>query len=866
MRTSFALIFALALGTVAVGCSSDDAAESSDDSTLAKLTSRFADLKKIKTDNLARVGAGFATSKLNDALSTGGTGVTFGAPVVFGVTDEVNAVVPDGGKVRGIDKIVTGLASKYGENELATAVNKVRLTHLQTTSDKYYVESTFDIGASVGHQWNYGAGGLGAGTSTISVGFNADAKLGSRVILASDSGGLSAVVKTPAAAAKATRGFVFPQSLDDVRKMKPGEMLGLRGLGHLGGNFGIGVPVLVASPAPGLGYSIVASAGIAGVLGGQLDVQMLRLEGDEVVIEVGIEEAQVSSWSAGIRDGWGVNGICDDGEACLKKLKVGPVEVDLQTLVEKAMVKRLNATFQSKLQASGSSGSGRVTVSRMRFHLDRGDRVEVGKALEQALKADVRYAQALYNRDLDVASPAVTVDFDLLRSTSTSTRDFGAALFGLDIFHRYVVEKQGEFVVQTPDATKVVLFDTLQKRSGWFQMDHGFKRTGISALTLDAKSPDKARGEANLFIQTVVGDSHMDDDILLDNADALIATLAGTQAFAPLDKFGNAMERALWKECPVQEVQDGRGGSERRTWDEKCNVALLDPARLVVEVDGSKISMVDAKARGLSGFKALVGALPLPDQHKALLQSAAELRLTLQSVGIHNLDAANGPNVSFALDYRLDNTALATIASKDADAYKRALTAYVAAVAVKRGETVVRPEASVSAAKWAGTIDGMTKVFVNDARTIGMLATTEQSLIPEALAGKRYVANPVGIRFTIDGGESAMYEKAIMTSLSQERSQAATRLFDDLYNAAKGLSGIDLYPEHAAAYPLLALVPADDLEVAMDVTADTSSSFWVSRERFQAAGFKPVTASARGPKVATISGGLFSLDALLAQP
>jgi hypothetical protein len=358
----------------------------------------------------------------------------------------------------------------------------------------------------------------------------------------------------------------------------------------------------------------------------------------------------------------------------------------------------------------------------------------------------------------------------------------------------------------------------------------------------------------------------MDDDILLDNADALIATLGGYGALAPLDKFGNAMERAIWKECPVQVVQDGRGGSERRTWDEQCNVALLAPTRLVVEVDGTKLSMVDAKAKGLSSFKALVGALPLPEPHKALLQSAAELRLTLQSVGIHNLDAANGPNVSFALDYRLDNTALASIAAKDADAYKRALTAYLAAIAVKRGETTTRPEASVTAAKWAGTIDGMTRVFVSNARTIAMLATTEQTLIPEALAGKRYVANPVGIRFTIDAGERNMYDKAAMTSLSQERSQAATRLFDELYNAAKGLSGIDLYPEHAAAFPLLALVPADDLEVAMDVTADTASTFWVSRERFQAAGFKPVTASARGPKVATIAGGLFSLDALLAQP
>ncbi len=88
----------------------------------------------------------------------------------------------------------------------------------------------------------------------------------------------------------------------------------------------------------------------------------------------------------------------------------------------------------------------------------------------------------------------------------------------------------------------------------------------------------------------------------------------------------------------------------------------------------------------------------------------------------------------------------------------------------------------------------------------------------------------------------------------------------------KPLIRVPLYPEHAAALPLIALVPNDRVEVGVDVRADNASSFFVKRERFASTGFVtdpddaskallPLTAT--GSNVRLITGGLFDLRAIV---
>jgi hypothetical protein len=825
----------------------DEDADASE-ASVTELEAYWADAKKLDLSDLTRVAAGFATDQLNDQLAAGPASARFDAPAVFAAHAEPNKVLPDGTEIKSLDTVVSGLAARFGEHELGTEVNKVRLDHLSQGADKYYVESGFQLRGGLSHGWSFQAPGLPNGAG-VSLGLDAGVDVTSRVILAADDDHVSDLVKAPLAAAKSMRGFVYPRSIDDIEHMKPGEMFALRGAGHLGGNFGLGAPLLVAEPTGGLAYRVVVSAGVSGVIAGQLDVQLVRLGGDEVVVDVGVENGKGVSFQAAIRDGWGVKGICDDGERCLRTVDLGVTKVDTAKLVEKAVEKRLNSYLTFKVEGQASQASSRVSLSRFRFHLDKGDRAEVSRALEQALKFDVRLAQALYNRDLDQRDPPVTAEFDAVRAATTTTRSFGFELLGMNIYHRAVVEKQGTFVVQTPDGAREILFDSVDKHGGWFQMDHGFTRTGVAAQTLDAKNPDSFRSEANLFLQTAVGDSHMDDDLISDNVDALLVGLVGPRAVDALDEYGNAMQRLVWERCPVEEDRDGN----TKRWDEQCNVALLDDP-----------TMKDLHAKGLAAIEPF--AADLPADFKELVEKAAATRLILQSVGIHNLDAANGPNASFTLDLRLDDKALGILTSKTKAEYRGALREFLTAVYADRlkvgrdmDKDAVRHAVDD---KWGGDMDKMADVFEKRAKAYRLITDAER-LIPVTLAGKRFVSYPLGLRFSVERSQDKTYESAILVSTSHDRAMAAAALFDDLLDEADRINA-PLYDEHTATFPLLGLVPTENLEVGMSVRADVKSTFWVKRERYLKAGFQSASARGVGAQVSTISAGMFDLDQILA--
>lgn len=841
-------VLALLLLSGAAACTAETYDDTeADEAAVSELKAYWADAKRLDLGDLTRVTVGFATEQLNDQLASPNLGARFDAPAVFAETADPNRVLPDGSEVKALDTIVSGLAARFGERELGTEVNAVRLRHLQRSADAYYVESAFTARAGLARGWSFDASGLTDGAG-VTLGFDASAELVSRVILAAPDEGVQALVRAPLSAAKEMRGFVYPRSIEDVRKMKPGEMFALRGLGKLGGNFGLGAPILVASPTGALTYQIVASAGVSGVIGGQLDVQLVRLDGDEVVVDVGVENGKALSFHAAVRDGWGVKGICEDGQRCLRTVDLGAARVDLAKLVEKAVEKRLNSYLTFRIEGQASNQSSRVSLSRFRFHLDQGNADEVSRALEQTLKFDIRLAQALYNRDLDEARPAVTAELDAVRAATTSTRSFGFELLGMNVYHRAVVKKEGSFVVQTPEGARSILFDTVNKHGGWFQMDHGFVRTGVAAQTLDVRNPSAFRSEANLFVQTAVGDSHMDDDVIIDNADALLAGIGGPRLVETLDRFGNELQRTVWSRCPVEEDRD----RNTKTWDEQCNVALLDDP-----------AMKDLKARGLAAIEPVIA--DLPEDFKVVAREAANVRLTLQSVGIHNLDAANGPNASFTLDVRLDDKALGVLTSRSKDEYAASLREFLTAVYADRslvGQSLDKDAVRAKVdEKWGGAIAKMAETFESRAKAYRLIADAER-LVPVALAGKRFVSYPLGVRFSVERDAARTYESAMLDSTSHDRARAAARLFDDLMKESDRINA-PLYDEHTAAYPLLSLVPAQNLELGMDVKADVRSSFWVKRERYLKAGFKSVVAHAKGAEVSTIRAGLFDLDAII---
>ncbi|MBX3200300.1 MAG: hypothetical protein KF894_19340, partial [Labilithrix sp.] len=802
MRTRpLALLSLLALSATAACVAPGDEEADSAEAQVTELKAYWADAKRLDLGDLTRVAVGFATDGLNDRLASPSFGARFDPPQVFAAQPEPSRVLPNSAEIKALDGVVSGLAARFGEQELGTQVNAARLRHLQSGAAKYYVESAFSARAGLGEAWSFAASGLPS-DANVTLGFDAGAELVSRVILATPDDKLDSLVAAPLAAAKEMRGFVYPRSLDDVRRMKPGEMFALRGVGKLGANFGLGAPILVAEPTGGLAYRILVSAGVSGVVGGQLDVQLVRLEGDEVVVDVGVENGRGISFQAAVRDGWGVKGICEDGERCLRTVELAGQRVDLSRLIEKAIEKRLSSYLSLRAEGQASNASSRVSLSRFRFHLDAENQDEVERALQQALKFDVRLAQALYNRDLGEREPAVIADFDAVRAATTSTRSFGFELLGMNVYHRAVVKKEGSFIVQTPEGAKSILFDQLQKDGGWFETKHAFTRTGVGADSIDSSGTLKS--EANLFIQTKNSDSHMDDDFAIDNVDALLLGVAGKDLVDTLDIYGNKLQQTLWAKCPAEEERSGNGGSGHKVWHEACNVKLLDdPSFKQIKTDG--LRAIESKMGGLS------------EEYKNLVRTAADVRLTLQSTGIHNYDALNGCNVAFTTDVRFDDSALATLTSKSKDEYQKALRNYLGSINQDRMIAKSAADKDAAADKVArksdGAVEDMANVFAANAQAYNAIAAQEKGL-PQLLGSKRFVSHPVAIRFSVDNNEAKMLESAQLRSTSTDRALAAAKLFDDLRDAADDLDGIDLDNEQAALYPLIALVPSKDLDVA----------------------------------------------------
>mgnify|MGYP000962783536 CR=1 FL=1 len=830
-------MFLVTAGTAACGAG-DDSSASGDDFSGAEIKAYWADYKKLDVGDLTRVVASYANPALNDKLAFGGIAARIDGPTAYAVHADENLVLPGNTKVRGLDVIVDGLATRFGEKELGTEANRARLNHLKAGGDDYFIEAGFQLRAGLDHGWSFNTQGLlqGAGAS---LGFDAGAQLETRVILASPSGRIVPYLEAPLKAAREMRGFIFPESLEHVRQMKAGEMFALRGVGHLGANLGVGVPVFVAEPTAGLAYRVVVSGGVSGLIGGQLDVQLVRLEDDQVVVDVGVSNVSSVAVSAAVSDGWGVKGICDDGLACLRTVALGPVKIDLQRLVEKSVQKQLNKYLTFRATAGAGIQNNRIGLSRIRFHLDRGNHDEVERALQQALKFDTRLAFALYNRELSEAAPPVEVEFDALRSSTTTTRNFGFEMLGMNIYQRAVVEKEGSFVVQTPDGAQAILFDSLNKHTGLFQTDHGYTRTGVSALTVGR---DKLEAQANLFVQTNIGDSHMDNDVILDNADAVLAALA-PEALTAIDAAGAAMARLVNDNCGV--ATDSQGDLPALD----CDVTILD-----------RQEMKDLKARAIAAAEAHLGHLP--DDFKAIARAAVATRLSLQQVIFRS--GLEGPGVSYSVDYRLDDKALAALMSRSAEDYRTAVKNYLGAVGADRRELDKRTrQNAVNAASnyFNSEIEGMVKAFEKQSAVYRDIAEVEKAL-PKVLAGKDYIQFPVGIRFAVDKDERKTYENATMLSVAQDRALAAMKLFDDLKSAGDRID-TDLYSENLAAYPLLALVPPKNLELAVDLEVDLKNGFFQNPARFAKVGFATSKLTARGSDVAMISAGMFDLNAII---
>ncbi|HSD91282.1 MAG TPA: hypothetical protein VLB44_27350 [Kofleriaceae bacterium] len=786
---------------------------------IGSLRSLIRDAKKLDLGDLVAIGAKFATDGINDALKiTDYASIKLDEPRFFALPGVASADLT----LENIDELVSGLAARYGERELSTEVNAVRRAHLMASDDKVFVESAFTLGANVNPSWGDSVGGLGT-TASVWVGFDAGLSLQARVIGAYK-GELTGVARAPLKAISDTRGFVFPRSLAEIKAMKPGESFALQGQGHLGANLGVGVPILVANPTSVLTYSLILSAGLRARLGGQLDVQLVRLDGDQVVVDVGMQKAREWSASLAIDDAWGVQGLLET------HISLAGIDLDLGKLVDKALQKELNAKLNLfSVMASQGTQASRVSVARLRFRLDAGDPAVIAPAIAQALRGDVRLAQALANRK----EPGVIAEFDLLRSGSTTTSYAGVDILGMSFFKK-TIASEGGVVIQTPGGAMSLLFQSLHKQSGSFFSDHGYTRVGLAGLSFDPDKPGEARGEANLIVQLQDNDQYMERDKMLDHVDALILAIGGARALADIEKPGNQLQRYVEAACPNSGAYD------------PCRENVLsDP--MVIQLRQAGVAAANNNVTGLS------------DGLRAMLVKLAEFRMTTQATYEPHA-ALVGPNATFTVDFRLDNGTLNQLMTeRDATSYKEMLKSLVDAVGIDRMDTdakIASARASLESSL-ASKIDAMGKQFAEAQTTYKKLLGVEKAAIDTVgTVGPRTLE----IRVPVDASNRPLYENAVAHSLAEAREQVVTALFDAL---AKNASGFPTHVEEIAAYPLLGMADAAHTDVRLDAKMDLTDNLSQSYSQYRLAGYAPFDISGKGEKCAPIDGGMFSIDSLL---
>jgi hypothetical protein len=784
-----------------------------------EITSLVRDPSKLDLGDLLAVGAGFATDGLNDALAVSDYGsISFATPKAYALRERAAGDLTLGN----LDDLVTGLAAQFGERELTTEVNATRRAHLAGSSDTVFGECAFRIGGQLNHAWNLQVGGFEGGAATL--GFGGSATLEARVISAYATEA-RALGGAPLRAVKEARGFVLPRRVADVQQMKPGESVGLHGDGALGVNVGAGVPILIANPTSAISYNLVLSAGLRAQIRGELDVQLVRLAGDQVVVDVGIEKGSVQSARVALEDGWGVQGLLK------QKVTLGGVTVDLGSLVEKALQKQLTDKLNLiSARAESTQQRMRLSVARVRFDLGGlTDGDPAAKALAQALRGDVRLAQALSNR----GEPGVVAEFELSRSGVSSTSHAGIDLLGMSFF-RTVVSSSGSVTIQTPGGVRTLMFDSLHREAGWFFSSHGYTRVGLSGLVFDPARPEEPTGEANFIFQVEEGDEFMEQDKLLDHLDAVILTVGGQAALTAIEGPANELERYVEANCT---------GTQAFA---PCLKDILKSATVVqLRADG-KLALQNATAH-------------LDAPQRELVLAAGDLKLAAQAT---REPAAQfvGPDTGVVLDYRLDDAAMTELmTARTKYELRNATIAYLGVTEVDRaaGASAIAATRAGVESRNRGAIDAMASVFDEHAGRYQRLLAAERAVIQNlGKVGPRSLE----IRFTLDQQSRPRYEEATAQSLAQARARTFTAMIDALIAAAQDFRP---HPEQVVAYALMGMTAAPRLELRLDLDMDLSDGAAQSLEHYRLAGYQALDRYGRGSQVARIDGGLFNVDALI---
>lgn len=530
------------------------------DGFISSVRDYYDDMRSLNLNDLVSLGTGLATDQVNDLIGdtpyanlkleeTGFYGE--GSRELFGQVVQ-----------RDINALQAGLTRSLGEHAFATRVNEIRRGTLASSEYAVFAESAFTLEGRYAPSWSVDHGDL-----LGNLGFDLSPRV-EAIVIAPHKDNLDAVWSNPLKVLQQARGYILPRDLDDIRAMAPGESFALKAEGVLGFNLGVGMPILIGTVADFVTLSARLSAGARVSLSGDLDVQLVRGEGDEIWVDVGLSKQRVRHFSLAVRSGWGVEGF----DAWDLNVDLGPVSVDLEEIVTKALEKQLNeklALFSAT--ASRGSESVRMTVARFRVSLDQADE-SVKQAVHQALKGDIRLAQALANRP----GTGVVQELDIAKDARSESTYLGFRFLSMNFFNSRNYDT-GIITVDTEGQRQTLLFSELDRRSGLFFNEKSAKwRQVTSLITEDGALVD---AEINARLTLTEDDEFLARDEVIDHLDPLLGYMVGFSGlFDHLNPPANGLFDFANSFCgasPGANSNDNNRGYNRQEWRE-CHETLAD--------------------------------------------------------------------------------------------------------------------------------------------------------------------------------------------------------------------------------------------------------------------------------------------------
>ena len=780
----------------------------------------YSDMKRINLDDLVSLGAGLATDELNSLL----TEIPFidlklSETSVFGLQERV---LFGETMVNSIQALQAGLTSGLGEEAFATKINALRMKTLENSPYEVFAESSFKIGAALSSSWSLDHDDDLLG----SLGFDLSPSMEAMVI-APYRDVSEAVLASPLQVLKELQGFVLPRDMNDIIALVPGSSVTMRGKGVVGMNLNVGVPLVATSIAQYLNLSAKFSGGARVSLSGDLDVQLVRGEGQSVYLDVGLTEQKVKHFSVAVHSAYGIEGLPT------AELSIGGLKVDLADVLSDALERQLNEKLGLfDAQRSSSSLDGRISVARFEFDLSNATS-SVTQALQQGMKGDLRLAQALAIRE----TSGVKQHFQLTKDFEVDSKYLGFRLLSMRFFSS-TEEARGSVHIGSNGERQEILYDEIDRKSGLFFTERGSSWRQTTSTLSDRNGDSRSLNNARLVLTE--HDNFLSKDQINDHLDALLSYFYGYQpVFEDIGVVCDEISEFADHACGNRPDSNDRPYERRRYEDCVANLPLNDTMRGLINQAYERSSAYENRWSS-DDFDATTSTAQMLGE--AILAS----RVGISSV--HDIPNAglSGPTGTIVTQVRFSNEGIDRLMAVDAPKiFSEALMSMMALMDLDRSDDI------------DDRFDERSDYLENKARRISDVQESYESLTNryQQFTGVGALTwrdgTPVSEEVNLLLIPQDTTQSPSISSIAQLKGQLVGSLYGTLVEAAKRLGEPDTL---LIGYALLQMVSPSQIELMVNAQFETDHDGQYNRYDLNLYG--------KG-NASFIEAGMFDLDALL---